>query len=73
MAHTPPPILVQCLRALREPHERSDAMSKARLAVRIHYNPQTVLHWVSGRRAVGKHGLMALQRLREELKLNTED
>lgn len=68
-----PPILTQCLNALREPDERGDAMAKARLALRINYNPQTILHWCAGRRKVGKHGMLALRKLANELKLNTEN
>jgi hypothetical protein len=56
-----PPKIREALELLREPHERGFAMAQARLALRMRYNPQTILHWCSGRRVMGSKASETLE------------
>jgi DNA-binding XRE family transcriptional regulator len=64
---TMPPLLLECLIGLRQPYERGFAMARTRLALRINYNPQTIMHWESGRRPIGPDGLAALRKVRDSM------
>ena len=62
-----PSVLTNVLELLRQPHERGHAMAKARLALHINYNPQTVMHWCAGRRPIGEHALKAINALYNDI------
>jgi hypothetical protein len=62
-----PPVLWGVLEALRAPYEKSHAAAKMRLALRMNYNVQTIMHWSSGRRPIGAFAQMELETLHREL------
>jgi hypothetical protein len=61
-------VLRETLELLRLSSERSLAMAKARLALAIQYNPQTIIHWSAGRRAIGPRAERQLVALRDQLR-----
>lgn len=62
-----PPVLLGVLEAMRAPHEKSLAGAKMRLALRLNYNVQTIMHWCSRRRPIGEAAIWQLQDLHREL------
>jgi hypothetical protein len=64
---TMPNVLRETLELLQMSHERSLAMAKARLALAMQYNPQTILHWCAGRRPIGPRAERELVALRNQL------
>lgn len=66
---TMPPELAETLELLRLPHERTLANAKARLALRINYNAQSIHHWCSGNRPMGPYAREAVRVLRDTIRM----